>query len=326
MKVSEICELVRSGEITLDVAGHHVNATKERFLERYDRNVAMANGANDGKWSPRENETPEKVDAGMREFYQRHLDREVNQEETLGSGMGDGEYCFGCGEKNKWVLTGKKLQLRQHYVEDATDRFGIREINDPVDFICPFHIPMPFKGEIKVTSKLLIANFFREIEDAPEDEQWSEKWSLNSFAGRQRVAEYKAARNVAYGQMGNTSISIYINDAKDSIIIGPNCHPAEYKEYDTNEEYEAACSLPAFPGYEQVGSIILDVWRWEATDLNTIGEDKYPEIAEDHQYRGMVEIDVPHGTWTFEHFHDSKRWNKDNEDYLYAKLELKKSV
>lgn len=321
MKVSEICELVRSGEIVLDYAGHHVNATVERFLANHDRNLSMAAGANDGKWSNDRNEPVEEVNASMREHYQRKLDWNVEQEETFEM-MGEREYCFGCGESIKWVLTGNKLQLREVIVKDKKAKFGAREHIYPVDYVCEFHEPQPTKGQIKVSSRLLFANFFRGIEDAPKDKKYSEEYSLNSLAGRKRITKYKAKHNVAYGQMGNMSIGIYVNQEKDSILVGPNCHPAEYEEHESEEEYETALKASLFNGYELAGGICLDVWRWEATDLNTIGKKNYSKLVKENEYRGIVELDVPYGLWEFEHMYDSKFYNHDDEkeDYVYAKL------
>lgn len=319
LTIREIAEAVRAGTMALELAGHQTNDTKKSFLAEYDDNVANANGKNDGKWS----DSSAEVDAGMREFFQHKLDFVVDQDAPL-TIMFDRSSCFGCGKRLQWVLTGDKLQLRNYWQANPNERRGRggEMVNYPVDYVCPFATPQPTKGEIKVTSRLLFANFFLEVEDSQEDEKHSEDWSLNNLAGRKRITEYKAERNVAYGQMGNMSIGIYINEAKDSIIVGPKYHPAEDEDYDTDEEYEKAMALPVFPGYELIGGICLDVWRWEATDLNTIGAENYDKVAERHGNRGMVEIDVPHGVWSFEHYYDTK---SNANKYIYAKLDLKSS-
>lgn len=328
MKVREICNKLRSGEITLDYAGHKVTQTKEILLERFDDNVELAGGSNDGKWrSANEPEcTPEKIaetNASMRSFYQMSIDREIAQEESLRYvHLGDHWECHCCGEHLHWTLTGDKLQLRNYIVSDKTKPCGIDFVNRPVDYVCPWGVPKPIVGEIKVASRLLLANFFR-FEDTPDGDKWSDKYSLSTLSGRNEIAQYKAKeQNIAYGQMGNTSVGVYVNDAKDSVIIGPNCHPAEYGEYETNAEYKAAVDAPIFPGYTKVGEISLEVWRWEATELNTVG-DKYEELKE----RDLVEIDVQHGDWVFQHNYDVIRQLEDGKaefEYIFARLDLKK--
>jgi hypothetical protein len=64
MTVREIAELLRSGEMKLDYAGHDVYRDLEETLERHDENVAMSNGANDGKWSKNFHDKNENVDRG----------------------------------------------------------------------------------------------------------------------------------------------------------------------------------------------------------------------------------------------------------------------
>ena len=317
MNVQQICEAIRAGTITLNMAGHRVNGDTERFLKHYDDYVSLAAGSNDGKWSNRQDEPTDLVDTRMREFHQQRLDRNVEQEAHIGS-FTDGEYCFGCGEKLNWSLTGDTLQLRSHWMLVEGKRFG-DFVNYPANYVCPFAVPRPTTGEIYISSRLIFANYFRHIEDAPEADKHSDEWSLNNEAGRLRITNYKAARNVAYGQMGNMSIGVYVNKAKDSIIIGPAYHPAEYGEFDSDAEYKAACDLPVFPDHELVETISLAVWRWEAADLNTIGQAGYDQARKDSD--GMVELDVQHGIWTFEHRYRVIR--DDAHDHMYARLTLK---
>lgn len=328
MKVREILEAVRSGEITLDFAGHKTSQDQAELLERFDHCVNYANGGNDNQWQSikKEDATPEaiaKINADMRDYFQRGLDLEIGQEDSLRYvNLGDHWECHCCGEHLHWTLTGNKLQLRNHIIQDKSKLCGIDFANRPVDYVCPWGVPKAIVGEIKIASRLLLGNFFR-FEDAPEGKKWSDEYSLNHLAGRNEITQYKASNhNVAYGQMGNMSIAVYVNDAKDSVIIGPSCHPAEYEDYETDAEYKAAVEKPLFPGYTLVGEISLEMWRWEATDLNTIG-DKYEEVKE----RDLVEIDVQHGDWTFQHNFDAIRQTRDGEkdfDYIYARLDLKR--
>jgi hypothetical protein len=340
MKIRDICELLRSGEITLDYAGHRINVDEKYLLERYDDSVSLENGSNDGKWSisKEEDATPEAIaisNARMRDFYKSSLDYEVEQEDTLRWGrLHDAKACFNCGEHLHWTLTGNKLQLRNYYEVDQKHKRGHDWVNHPIDYVCPFKDPKPFVSKIKIESQLLIANYFRharlaesdeviELLDTPKGKEYSDEYALDTFAGRYRIAEHKAKQNIAYGQMGNMYVSIYINVAKDSIIIGPNFHPAEFKDYSSDTEYEEAMSKPLFDGYEKIGEISLDVWRWEATDLNTL--QKYGLTLESLLEDSVV-VDVPHGTWSFQHNYDIIRrlGNEEHFNYVYAKLDLDK--
>lgn len=326
MKVREICEKLRSGEMTLDFAGHYIGIDLNRLLERYDEQLELENGSNDGKWSTDDHQTIEQRNQSMREFFKKGLDREVSEEQSGFKCLHDLRQCSNCGESLHWTLTGNKLQLRNHYVEDSSARLGIRDENYPVDYICPYNKPKPFESQIEIRSKLLFANFFISIEDTTDSKKYSKEYSLESVAGRYGIASYKANQNVAYGQMTNTCIGIYLNEAKDSVIIGPRLHPAEYGDYDTDQEYEDAMSKPLFPGYEMVGELGLDVWRWEATDLLTLEKTgvSLEQLHEQHACRGVVEIDVRHGIWRFQHNEDVVRVTGDEKqfNFVYARMDL----
>lgn len=330
MKLRDICELLKKDEITLDYAGHSIYSDKKYLIERYEDKVALENGQNDGKWSNERKENIDEVNARMRDFYKSNLDSEIEQEDTLRWGnLHDAIECRGCGERLHWTLTGNKLQLRNYYDVHPKYKRGYEFVNHPVDYVCPFKDPKPFIGEIKIESTLLIANFFHEFEDEPEGQKYSDEYSLDSFAGRFNRAKYKAEQqNVAYGQMGNTSVNVYLNNEKTSVIIGPTYHPNEFKDFATDEEYYAAMAIPLFPGYELVGRVELEMWRWEATDLKTL-EKKNTTIEslreqEHNQYRGLVELDVKYGTWKFQHNYDLIRRIGDEEkfNYQYARLDL----
>lgn len=300
MKTREIFEKLKSGEMTLDFAGHRTNHSLEYLIQRYESDVAFSQGANDGKWSNPDADT----DANMRDFYLRKLEFEVEENEPVI--LFDRRVCWRCAESMQWVLTGNTLQLKEHIVPDKTTRFGIRFENYPSDYVCEYAAPRVFKGKIQVQSPLVFANFFRELDDAPEEVKYTEKWSLNNLKGREQITRYKEEHNVAYGQMSNMGIAIYLHENKRSIIVGTDNHPADYQEFDSDEEYQAAANKPIFEGYEKVGEICLGVWRWEATDWNTLKKLGYsPEkLKEEHKYVDFVQFDVPFGTWAFEHYFD----------------------
>jgi hypothetical protein len=312
MKIREICELVKEGKITLNEAGHSTNLNLKRFIDCYNDHIEKENGKYDGKWNG-------VTDEVMREHFKHTLDREVEQEDSLT--FFSEQYCFGCGQRLKLVLTGDKLQLRQYFEYNKEYPTKSQFLNHPIDYVCPFSEIKPFTGEINVSSDLVFANYFDDCNfgDAPEGKQYSDEWSLNCVAGRYRIAEYKAKQNIAYGQMSNMSIGIYVNKDRDSVIVGPAYHPADYEEYESDEEYQKAASKPVFPGYKQVNkNIDLTVWRWEAADFKT--------IKESYKKDEMIRLKVKHGTWLFQHNYDTLRKGLDEKDigYVFAKFDLKK--
>jgi hypothetical protein len=289
LKIRQICEKLLSNEMTVDNAGHYTGYDLKYILERYEDYLKLSAGSNDGKWNLRDGKSVEEINESMRKFYQSRLDQELEQEDYI-IGFLDGTQCFNCGQYLKYVLTNNKLQLR-NYLDYDSNKF----VNHPANYVCPFNKPEIFKGKINVSDKLYFVNFINEILDAPEGEEYDNKYSLNTIAGRYAIGRYKLEHNVAYSQTG-ASIGIYLNKEKTSIIVGHDCHPAEYGSYESDEEYYEAISKPVYAGHEKVGEISLQVWRFEATDLTTINKNK-AVIPKDY-----CELDVPHGTWLFENY------------------------
>ncbi len=322
MKFREVAERVKSGEITLDECGHRTNATVERFVERYEQTLANSNGASDGKWNmDRRNgvKTIEEVNADMRDFYKRRLDNDCEDEKTSYcsfSCLGDGEYCFGCGEQLQWVLSGNKLMLKQYF--DGNDLAIAPE--------CEYAVIKPFTGSIQIQSRMIFANFFPG-EDEPEGKRYSDEWSLNCLHGRKNIMDFKSKNlNVAYGQMGNMSIGIFVHPSKESIIIGDQNVGEHRSEGMTDAEWEASDfdELSVIEDHKLIGRIGLDVWRWEATDVKTLG-DNYQQVLDNFRERcqEVVEVDAAHGTWDFEHFYEMFRMS-DDYNPIYARLQLRK--
>lgn len=328
MKIIEIFEKVKSGDMILDSAGHSVN---ENFLRRLQHCFDNANGAGDGGWSKREGKSVEEVDRSMRDFHQRVLDYHLEQDEVITGSVDTSEVCFGCGQRLGWVLTGDKLQLRNYYRDNPEARFGGEFFNHPTDYRCPWETVKPFCYDINVNSKLVFVNFFRFSEDAPDGKKYLNEYSLNYTQGRYNITKYKSAHNVAYGQMTNTSVGVYVNDEKTSVIIGPAWHPAEYEEFETDEEWEKAISKPLFEGYKMVGTICLDVWRWEATDIETIEKNGSSLEKIQEERRDLVVLDVKHGLWAVQHNYDVIRCDPDDNaeekfNYIYSRFDLKKET
>lgn len=239
-----------------------------------------------------------------------HYAKKIFQGEVLvnDSLLTEGLNCAKCGKYLLSSFDGEKVSLNMIY---KGKEFEIENKR------CEFEIPKPTQGTIRIDSELIISNFFRKFEDSPEGQKYSGEWSLCHDAGQTKITEYLASQNIAFGQMGNMSIGIYVNKEKTSIIIGPKYHPAEFEEYDNDEDYELAINKPLFDGYELKGSVCLEMWRWMATDKKTLGE-----FYEDHmnESQDTVEIDVKHGDWEFVHYYDTRT---NSNEHIYSILNLK---
>ena len=284
----EICEKLRSKEIILDKMNHSVNCELKRMLEIYDHKVALSNGLNDGKWGE-----SEITDAGMREHFSKELNREINQEDTINS-LSDRLDCRNCGERLQWVFSGKKLKLKNYIYDDSKmDHLDLRNHK------CDFTKPEPHAGIIQITNKLVFGNYFREFGDTPKELEFDKHWSLSSFAGRNKITNHLCRQNIAFGQMSNMSVTIYVHSSKESIIIGPD-----------DEKYDS---------YKKLGTISLAVWRWQATDLDTLGKRNYDKIKKDQD---LIAVDVPYGAWKFTHYFDLPNFEKNYDQNIYSKFEL----
>jgi hypothetical protein len=314
MKCRELMEMVKSGEVVVDLAGHDRPDAKGHLIERYEREVEMSLGSNDGKWhrSDGEMRPVAEVDADMRAHFLFKLDMEVEPDGHMYD-MREEHECRGCGQSLSWVLTNNVLKLRG-YFDNKTSDFTMH----PFDYVCPYATPKPTTGQIRVKTKLVFANFFREVEDSDDKEARIGEWSLCNLAGRKNITRYKAERNVAYGQMGNMSVGIYVSDDKKSVIVGDpyifdsRCEgmsDAEYKKAKKNPE------LKKLAGHTMAGRVSCEVWRWEATDLSLIKSLK--KFKEDNKDRGFVTLDVPTGLWSFEHYFDTETCP---EEGVYARL------
>jgi hypothetical protein len=314
MKFRELAEKIKSGEVVIDLAGHRLADAKQRLIDRYEEEVKMSQGSNDGKWTLSSTDrSMEQVNADMRKHFERSLDMEIKENERFYDHQE--HECKGCGQQLKWILTGNVLKPRGYYN---------RKLNEfeshPFDYVCPFAAPTPYGGQITVTTQLVFANIFRQVPDMPKSRAQIEDWSLCNIAGRRNICAYKAKKNVACGQMTNTSVGIYISDDKKSIIVGDlyifdhRCEgmtDAQYKRAKKNPE------LKKIDGHTMVGQVSCEVWRWEATDLSLIKNMK--KFKEDHQYTKYVILEVPTGVWKFEHYYDTKTC-PDEEKAIYARL------
>ena len=286
MKAQDIVDKVLSGEFKIDTNGHKIPYLMGRIREKHEHNVSNAAGANDGGWSNSDADTDEK----MREYHQKHLDQEVAIGEKIGQALPDDVRCSCCANKAAWFsFTGDGINLNIKFSPDNNGNFFVED-NTP----CQWSTPKSFKGEINIDSKVVMSNYFN-LGDSKKEDKYAEEWSLCKTQGRFNIANYKLKnQNTAYGQMGNMSVTVFLAKDKKEILIG--------EEYYYNTETEEECTHPCFDGFDNIGEISLEVWRYELTTQKTL--DNNPnfkkEILEDQD---VVEFEGEEGVWEFEQFY-----------------------
>ena len=100
--------------------------------------------------------------------------------------------------------------------------------------------------------------------------------------------QYLANRNVGYGQTGNMTLAVFVsNDRKTILIASPY-----------NDEHEEN----TIEGYELVGKICCNVWRWQCADTSVL--EKYGTTIDENFIEDNIVIDVPKGEWNIKHYYD----------------------
>lgn len=311
MKFSEICEKIRSGEFTIDQCGHTTNDLKRNVIERYERMVANAAGANDGKWgsiTEGKAEDPEKVNAEMRSFYQRDLDREFKpadlteeDDRRIDYVFHCEDYCFSCGETLHYSFNGNGLSLNIRFNNNKKIKdekygklfggYGAFEF-----YNCEYQNREALSLNIQTTGKLIFANWFPEFsDDCPEGKKYTTEYSLNSLRGRINIAEWKAKnQNIFYTQVGSCGCTnIWINKPRNHgfITVG-------YLEDDEEVEF--------LKDYKCVGRTDVAVWRVEVADYSKVdlNELKKRDWKINGAHSDVTAIKVPKGEWKFTSHYD----------------------
>lgn len=280
----------------------------EEINEYYEDTNNMANGGNDGNWNKdgkEEDNTPEKIkewDLRMRAHYQYNLGMfKTKNGFDLSWRFYDGINCYYCGSKLFWFYNPEKDNI---VISDTYKTENIfRE--------CKHQIDGPTKGIINIDSDFIIANWFKEKqEDAPEGKKYSNEYGINYPYGRKNVTKWKVQnQNVAYGQMGNMSLAVYLNKTKDHIVLC--CSYIEDLEEDEQIFYKF------LEAYDHIGDISLSIWRWEATDIKTLGITDVKSYEKDKGYNEFYIFPIKHGKWEFIHYYDY-----DQDSKIYAEFKL----
>jgi hypothetical protein len=323
---TQLAKKIQSGKITFELHGHFtgtsstnehmVKRLKETFLDEFERNVDGAAGENDGKWTLDEKtgETMNGANKRMREHYSIKLKREYRINDHLFESYDIGN-CSVCGKHLDIVLTDKNTI-------SVYPGFRMKDVGD-FNVVCDFQSGPPHTGgKIKIESDMVVTNFLPHIKgDVPKDKEYSDEYSLCSYNGRRNITKWKAEnKNVAYGQMSNMSLSIWINKAKDHIIL-----TEAYMESDVKEK-----KLKKMGMKKVGGRISLAMWRWEATDVKTLEKAAGKKIGAikaemKKDYRDIETFPVKHGEWIFNHYFDTTPDPEDEDElFIYAELKLNK--
>lgn len=333
ISLKDLCENLKAGKVTINLNGHNKNhpayigrATKD-ILRHYGH---LCDGAN-GEFFKDDDDEDKK--ARMKDMYKMQLEHTLKAGENIMSlGGSDGLYCFECGSRTPYILQDiNTITVGSDYNEKNKGK--------PHSEGCKFKDDVPYgKGQIEIKSKMILANFFHaedeegetipELSDTPEGMEYTTEYDLNSTGGRLAITEHKAKNNIAYGQMGNMSVGVWVNKDKTKVIIAdPYWEDTYYDSFwnpDTNS-YPPEEEIPEPPikkyiednGLKHVGNISLSVWRWEATDFDYIKQFK-PNLLGD-EYHDKHIIDVKKGKWDFVHYFDVKSSQNPKEVYKDTK-------
>ena len=160
------------------------------------------------------------------------------------------------------------------------------------------------------TGELCIANFFCEdhdngFDELPKDMKYKDEFSINNSFGRRNTMKWLAEnRGIAYGQLGNTYMSVWkVSD--DKLVI------TEHNPYTEDEDgYEV--ELPTPEGWEHVGDVCCDVWRFEAVDKQRFVEHNFDleKYKADREHMDFHETTVTAGEWDMKCYY---RYMSDEE-------------
>lgn len=301
MKAGEALKGFVEGKYGLDTCGHYISWIEDILKKDYEHNLSYANGGGDGTWSSREGKTAEETDEGMREFYQRRLDRNVDGLHEWWDY--DREItCDCCGEKLLWTFKDGKITFNYH-LDIKADPMWVESSQR-----CKYETPEPIKASVELEKKIKFANFFASVEDAPEGKQHKKEFSLSTTKGQVNVTNFKQANNVAFGQMGNMSVAVLINKAKDHIVV--------VDPWRDEPEYED--SFP-YKDYKQVGdNLSLCVWRWEAMNSSQVTKEDIERL--DDGNLEYFDVSIKPGTWEVIHYYET---NTCPHPWVYSELKLK---
>lgn len=229
-------------------------------------------------------------------------------------------YCNNCGDRGL-----------QFYIKDINTLAVRHYEKGPITCVLAGKLK-PIKTRIRVpTGNLIFINHFCKTPEAPYGKKYTSEYSLNYLLGRMNIAKYLASKNIGFGQVGNTTIEVYLSKDKKSIKICEGTeylkddveyflnHKEEYTEGHTpsEEEIKKYHDIKLMEtDYTFIDSISLAVWRWMCADKAVIRGASLP-IRDDLD---VVVCAVEPGTWEITHYYDILK----KDGFLVSELKLLK--
>jgi len=328
MNAIELRDGIKDGSIKVDARGHNTSLSahkpnfgdefvKERIISRLDRYLEMYE---------------EEEDADQKEYYHKALIEPIH---TMPHGPREDyimifgameEECRHCGAYMYVYLAKDEKSV---YLKGA----------DGEEIACPFADGFEkANNTINVPSgELLFANFFlkgEELPDCTEDQKYTSEWSVSRIIGRMNIAKSLADQDIGYGQVGNTTITLFVNKERTKIKI-LDCPESIIDNFEWMMEEEPENITPVYKGiydrtkalllsdWEEVGEICLSMWRYMCADRQvydkaglTLNASRKTEITDDEEH---VLCQVKPGKWEIIHHYDTSASGDDN---LVAELNL----
>lgn len=272
MRLETLIEKLKNGTVKVLNYGHEVNPIVDKLETYLDIYTEASKNPETGK---------------VLEYYESKLNPKI------GSICSHENYCFLCGEQLLTVLVDEDTIILTN-TENLKESPLIK--TTPCKALSLKDAQM-LVSEIKApTGELIFANYFKtdEFYELPGRERYQEP-SINCVAGRNKLMQYLATKNVGYGQMGNMSLAIYSNI--NDIIIG-----ADNPEEDFVEDVKDLIEFnEAIEEYEKIGYLSLSVWRWQCADKKTLLD------AGEKPSEESILVRVDPGRYRIEHYYDFKK-------------------
>ena len=237
----------------------------------------------------------------------------------------DGDGCYYCGSKLGYQIKDENtveyfMWERGEEYKDKTEIDGRCSMEEKDSRIHEFEITIP-------TGEVVIDNYFLDNDgeylfDVPEDEQYSDKYTLQTLKGRFNRQDYLSkTHNLGYAQMGNMSMDVFVSKDGKKLIFGTepyDWYDEEDEEYSAPTKKDKAFNDKFEKEWTNLGNISLSVWRWECADKKTLTD-------AGHSGEGEVVAKVVPGTYTVRHLYGSVNCEKNTNRYMtYSEITLKK--
>lgn len=186
------------------------------------------------------------------------------------------------------------------------------------------------------TGNLIFDNYFEneELNSFSKDiniYSTNRKYDINNIIGRNSLMQYLSTKNVGYGQMSNTSVSIWSNKTEvlvtdcyldeESVMLENLKYDLENSKND-KEKKEIENKIKSVTdqiefiktNFKYKGDISLSVWRWQCADKSIL--DSHNEKIN----KKAIKTKVNPGKYLIEHYYDFMR--RGDSSLIYSKLKL----